>query len=58
MLNAAVATYIYRLVPEFLMRFLAWVLVHTMYRMVHGLDNMPEPAPACHLQPRELRRPS
>jgi 1-acyl-sn-glycerol-3-phosphate acyltransferase len=36
-LNAAVAIYIYGLVPEFLMRFLAWLLIHTFYdvRAVH-----------------------
>src|SRR5678815_3595418 len=28
-LNAAVALFIYKLVPEFLMRFLAWILIHT-----------------------------
>ena len=32
-LNAAVAVYIYSLVPEFLMRFLVWLLVHTIYRL-------------------------
>jgi len=32
-LNAAVAAYIYRLVPEFLLRFVAWVLAHTLYRV-------------------------
>jgi len=32
-LNAAVAAYIYRLVPEFLLRFIAWVLAHTLYRV-------------------------
>jgi 1-acyl-sn-glycerol-3-phosphate acyltransferase len=32
-LNAAVAVYIYRLVPEFLLRFIAWVLSHTLYRV-------------------------
>jgi hypothetical protein len=32
-LNALVAAYIYRLVPEFLMRFLAWLLIHTFYRV-------------------------
>jgi len=36
-LNAAVAIYIYRLVPEFLMRFLAWLLIHTFYR-VNGVN--------------------
>jgi 1-acyl-sn-glycerol-3-phosphate acyltransferase len=33
LMNAAVAIYIYRLVPEFLLRFLAWVLAHTLYRV-------------------------
>ncbi|HQR11216.1 MAG TPA: MFS transporter [Casimicrobiaceae bacterium] len=42
-LNAFVAMYIYRLVPEFLMRFLAWLLIHTMYRVrKEGLENVPE----------------
>jgi 1-acyl-sn-glycerol-3-phosphate acyltransferase len=42
-LNAAIAIYIYKLVPEFLMRFLAWILIHTMYRVKkEGLDNVPE----------------
>jgi hypothetical protein len=33
LMNAAVALYIYRLVPEFLLRFLAWILSHTIYRV-------------------------
>ena len=42
-LNAAVALYIYTLVPEFLMRFLVWILIHTMYRVKHlNLQNVPE----------------
>ena len=42
-LNAFVALYIYRLVPEFLMRFIAWLLIHTMYRVQkEGLENVPE----------------
>ena len=32
-LNALVAIYIYRLVPEFLLRFIAWLLVNTLYRV-------------------------
>ncbi|MBP0599305.1 MFS transporter [Herbaspirillum sp. LeCh32-8] len=32
-LNAVVAAYIFSLVPEFLMRFLAWLLIHTFYRV-------------------------
>jgi 1-acyl-sn-glycerol-3-phosphate acyltransferase len=45
-MNAVVATYIYTLVPEFLMRFLSWVLVNIMYRIkVRGLENIPETGP-------------
>ncbi len=46
-LNAVVATYIYTLLPEFLMRFLAWILINLFYR-VHttGLENIPETGPA------------
>ena len=45
-MNAVVALYIYTLVPEFLMRFLAWLLVHTFYRVrAEGLDNIPEEGP-------------
>jgi len=42
LMNAMVALYIYLLMPEFTMRFLAWLLVHTIYR-VHkeGLDRIP-----------------
>ncbi|MFX1672013.1 MFS transporter [Paraburkholderia sp. A2WS-5] len=38
LLNIIVAAYIYALVPEFLLRFMAWVLVHTVYRvrLVHA----------------------
>jgi 1-acyl-sn-glycerol-3-phosphate acyltransferase len=42
-MNAAVALYIYLLVPEFLMRFLAWLLVHTFYRVdEEGLERIPD----------------
>ena len=43
LLNIVVATYIYSLVPEFLLRFIAWVLVHTFYRirLVHA-ERIPE----------------
>ncbi len=45
-LNAVVAIYIYTLVPEFLMRFLAWLLIHTVYRVTEeGLHNVPENGP-------------
>ena len=47
LMNAAVAAYIYTLVPEFLMRFLCWLLVHSVYRLdKRGLDNIPEEGPA------------
>jgi len=42
-----VATYIYTLVPEFLMRFLSWIFVNVMYRIkLRGLENIPETGPA------------
>jgi 1-acyl-sn-glycerol-3-phosphate acyltransferase len=41
-MNAAVALYIYLLVPEFLMRFLAWLLIHTFYRVdKRNLERIP-----------------
>ena len=46
-LNAFVALYIYTLVPEFLLRFIAWLLVNVMYRLrTQGLDKIPERGPA------------
>ena len=36
-LNAIVALYIFSLVPEFLIRFVAWILIHTIHR-VHAVD--------------------
>jgi len=45
-LNLVVAVYIFSLVPEFLMRFLVWVLIHTIYRVeVKGMENIPESGP-------------
>ncbi len=42
-MNAVVAIYLFRLVPEFLMRFLIWLLIHTMYRVKKtGMQNIPE----------------
>ena len=47
LMNAAVACYIYMLVPEFLMRFICWLLIHTIYRLEKsGLENIPENGPA------------
>ena len=46
LLNVVVAAYIFTIVPEFLMRFITWVLVNTLYRVrVDGLENIPEEGP-------------
>ncbi|ATQ75983.1 glycerol acyltransferase [Massilia violaceinigra] len=46
-LNAIVALYIFSLVPEFLMRFLAWMLIHTIHRVkTVDVDRIPEEGPA------------
>jgi 1-acyl-sn-glycerol-3-phosphate acyltransferase len=43
LMNAVVALYIYRLVPEFLMRFIVWLLIHSVYRLKkEGLEHIPE----------------
>jgi len=45
-LNAVVAVYIFTLVPEFLMRFLVWLLIHTIYRVrVSGEEHIPQDGP-------------
>lgn len=45
--NAAVAVFIYALVPEFLLRFVVWLLIHTVYRLdVKDMDGIPEDGPA------------
>jgi len=47
LLNAVVAIYIYTLVPEFLLRFVDWILISLLYRIrTQGLDNIPEQGPA------------
>jgi 1-acyl-sn-glycerol-3-phosphate acyltransferase len=46
-LNLLVAAYIYTLVPEFLLRFLAWLLIHVVYRLdKQNLERIPETGPA------------
>ena len=42
--NAVVAIYIFTIVPEFLMRFLSWVMVRGLYRLrLHGIEaNVPD----------------
>lgn len=43
LVNAAVSLYIFLLVPEFLMRFLVWMLIHSVYRLRKtGLQHLPE----------------
>jgi 1-acyl-sn-glycerol-3-phosphate acyltransferase len=42
LMNAAVAVFIYTVVPEFLLRFLAWLLIHSLYRLrINGIDSIP-----------------
>lgn len=46
-LNAVVAVYIFSLLPEFLMRFLAWLVITVVYRIrTTGLENIPSKGPA------------
>ncbi|SFL30153.1 MFS transporter [Lysobacter sp. cf310] len=41
--NALVAIWIFTLVPEFLMRFMSWVLVRALYRLrVQGVERIPD----------------
>lgn len=45
--NAVVAFYIFMLVPEYLLRFFAWVLTHLVYRFeVKGEEHIPAEGPA------------
>ena len=47
LMNAAVAVYIYSLVPEFTMRFMTWILIHVLYRIdKEGLEHIPDKGPA------------
>ncbi len=40
--NAVVALLIFSIVPEFLMRFMSWILVRVLYRVrVQGIENIP-----------------
>jgi 1-acyl-sn-glycerol-3-phosphate acyltransferase len=46
-LNIVVSIYIYSLLPEFMMRFLAWVVINLLYRIrPTGLENVPVKGPA------------
>ena len=47
LMNALVAVYIFTLVPEFLMRFMVWILIHTVYRVRKtGVEHIPDEGPA------------
>ncbi len=43
LMNIAVNSYIFKIVPEFSMRFMIWLLSHSMYRVEHkGLEIIPD----------------
>lgn len=47
LLNAAVAVYIYTRAPEFLVRFMVWMLIHSAYRLkTSNLERIPGEGPA------------
>ena len=47
LLNVLVAAYIFTLVPEFILRFVTWVLTSTLYRVrADGLQHIPQEGPA------------
>jgi hypothetical protein len=47
LMNAVVALYIYKLVPEFLMRFMVWLLIHSVYRLKKlDVERIPDEGPA------------
>ena len=46
-MNAVVAWFIYTVLPEFTMRFLIWIITHTMYRVTHtDLNKIPDEGPS------------
>ncbi|SDU14659.1 MFS transporter [Halopseudomonas salegens] len=46
LMNIAVCVYIFTIVPEFTMRFLIWLLGHSMYRVTHeNLEAIPDEGP-------------
>lgn len=47
LVNALVAIYLCILLPEFILRLVAWVLVHILYRVrAEGLEHVPDEGPA------------
>lgn len=48
LMNIAVNTYIFKIVPEFSMRFMIWLLSHSMYRVEHkNLELIPDEGARC-----------
>lgn len=46
LMNMAVAVFIFKLVPEFIMRLLVWLLIHLVYRVRKiDLENIPDKGP-------------
>ncbi|MEL0035030.1 MAG: MFS transporter [Gammaproteobacteria bacterium] len=42
-MNLVIAIYIYRMITEFMWRFIVWISLHTIYRVkTHGLDAIPD----------------
>jgi 1-acyl-sn-glycerol-3-phosphate acyltransferase len=47
LMNAAVAAFIFKLVPEFIMRLMVWLLIHCIYRVYKiDLEKIPDTGPA------------
>jgi 1-acyl-sn-glycerol-3-phosphate acyltransferase len=47
LMNAAVALFIFKQVPEFIMRLMIWLLIHSIYRVNKiDLDKIPDTGPA------------
>jgi hypothetical protein len=45
-LNIVVSLYIFKLVPEFIMRFMVWLVINLLYRIrVKGSENIPDEGP-------------
>ncbi|WP_372964866.1 MFS transporter [Marinobacter sp.] len=45
-MNLIVAAYVYQQMPEFTLRFVIWIMSHTIYRVKHhNLDRIPEEGP-------------
>lgn len=45
-MNLVVAGFVYQQLPEFALRFIVWILSHTLYRVKHqGLNNIPDEGP-------------